>query len=176
MAWTTGSESSHSWQHMRTLAPPLSFSCWQQSCCRRSSCSGTFAPTFFSRSGCTWQQRKAQANDSLYKSTLVRRAAHLRGSLASVRPELCKVDLHNLLLLLQEPFLDFWQSDPSARAYAMGGIIGLLTQLQRRGLAGPAADVSRNVRLCCISPLCAFACTNEAVAVAVPAVSCSFHQ
>jgi hypothetical protein len=97
---------------------------------------------------------------ALYKSTPVRRAAHLQGSLATVRPELCKVDLHNLLLLLQEPFLDFWQSDPSARAYAMGGIIGLLTQLQRRGLAGPAADVSRDVRLGSISPRCALTCTS----------------
>ena len=97
---------------------------------------------------------------ALYMSTHVRRAAHLRGSLASVRPELCKVDLHNLLLLLQEPFLDFWQSDPSARAYAMGGIIGLLTQLQRRGLAGPAADVSRDVRLGSIPPRSALTCTS----------------
>jgi hypothetical protein len=97
---------------------------------------------------------------ALYMSTPVRRAAHLRGSLATVRPELCKVDLHNLLLLLQEPFLGFWQSDPSARAYAMGGIIGLLTQLQRRGLSGPAADVSRDVRPCSISPRCALTCTS----------------
>lgn len=65
-----------------------------------------------------------------------------------------------LQLPLQEPFLDFWQSDPSARAYAMGGVIGLLTQLQQRGLAGPAADVCRDVRLCNISSRCALACTT----------------
>lgn len=37
----------------------------------------------------------------------------------------------------------------------MGGIIGLRTQLQWRGLAGPAADVSRDVRLCSIYSRCA---------------------
>jgi hypothetical protein len=64
--WTPGLRNSRSWQHTRICLPPLSSSCWQHSCCRRSNCSGTCAPTFCSRWRRSQQWHCVACEDPLY--------------------------------------------------------------------------------------------------------------